>query len=219
MLGGGRRSPNWSAGAPVMTSGHTAWGRLPATKLERAIDAWIDRYDPGALRRTCASARSRDVCIGDPDHEAGTAALWGRLLFHQCGGAGSAADADGSRRVRQRPAHPRPAPRRRAGRAGRRRRPAGMRLRQRRVLIGCRQRRAAIGVVIHVVAAASALDAHADPHLSAEAPAPRPITAEMTPRRGVGPRPRTRPAREVVGPTARRPDRRRRQHPPRPPSQ
>ncbi|COU62264.1 Conserved protein of uncharacterised function. Member of Mycobacterium tuberculosis REP13E12 [Mycobacterium tuberculosis] len=58
----------------------TAWGPLSAPKLEKAIDSWIDRYDPAALRRTRISARSRDLCIGDPDEDAGTAALWGRLF-------------------------------------------------------------------------------------------------------------------------------------------
>ncbi len=56
-----------------------AWGPLSAPKLEKAIDSWIDRYDPGALRRSRISARTRDLCIGDPDEDAGTAALWGRL--------------------------------------------------------------------------------------------------------------------------------------------
>jgi phage tail protein X len=57
----------------------TRWDALSQYKLEQAIDAWIDKYDPGALRRTRVSARSRDVTIGAQNHEAGTAALWGRL--------------------------------------------------------------------------------------------------------------------------------------------
>ena len=56
------------------------WDALSQYKLEQAIDAWIDKHDPGALRRTRASARSRDVTIGAQNHESGTAALWGRLF-------------------------------------------------------------------------------------------------------------------------------------------
>ncbi len=55
------------------------WDALSQYKLEQAVDTWIDRYDPGALRRTRASARSRDVTIGSENHELGTAAFWGRL--------------------------------------------------------------------------------------------------------------------------------------------
>ncbi|HPX35087.1 MAG TPA: DUF222 domain-containing protein [Mycobacterium sp.] len=56
------------------------WDGLSQHKLEQAVDVWVDRHDPGALRRTQASARSRDVTIGGQDPESGTAALWGRLL-------------------------------------------------------------------------------------------------------------------------------------------
>ena len=56
-----------------------SWETLSQYKLEQAIDVWVDRIDPGALRRTQASARSRDVSIGSANHEAGTASLWGRL--------------------------------------------------------------------------------------------------------------------------------------------
>ena len=56
------------------------WDALSQHKLEQGIDMWVDRHDPGALRRTQASARSRDVTVGGQDAESGTAALWGRLL-------------------------------------------------------------------------------------------------------------------------------------------
>lgn len=56
------------------------WDALSQYKLEQAIDVWIDRHDPGALRRTRVSARSRDVSVGAQNHESGTAALWGRLF-------------------------------------------------------------------------------------------------------------------------------------------
>lgn len=64
------------------------WSALSQFKLEQAIDVWVDRYDPGALRRSKVSADSRDVTIGGGSPETGTSALWGRLL------AGDAAAVD-----------------------------------------------------------------------------------------------------------------------------
>jgi hypothetical protein len=56
------------------------FGPLSVNKTAQAIDAIVDRYDPAALRRTRATARSRDVVIDSADDsQAGTAALWGRL--------------------------------------------------------------------------------------------------------------------------------------------
>lgn len=55
------------------------WDALSQYKLDQAIDVWVDRHDPGALRRTRAGTQSRDVTIGAQNHEAGTASLWGRL--------------------------------------------------------------------------------------------------------------------------------------------
>jgi hypothetical protein len=56
------------------------WGPLSDHKLEKAIDAWVDRYDPGALRHTGARARGRDVQIGLRDDTAGTTGILGRLF-------------------------------------------------------------------------------------------------------------------------------------------
>ncbi|RDH77433.1 HNH endonuclease [Mycolicibacterium moriokaense] len=39
----------------------TGWGALSATKIEQAIDYWVDRYDPYALRRMERAARGRHV--------------------------------------------------------------------------------------------------------------------------------------------------------------
>ncbi len=55
------------------------WGPMSDYKLGQAIDVWIDRYDPGALRRARATARSRDVTIGSREEDTGTTALTGRL--------------------------------------------------------------------------------------------------------------------------------------------
>jgi hypothetical protein len=57
-----------------------SWEALSQYKLEQAIDVWVDRIDPGALRRTRYSVRGRDVSIGAASPESGTASLWGRLL-------------------------------------------------------------------------------------------------------------------------------------------
>ncbi|CKL92193.1 Conserved protein of uncharacterised function. Member of Mycobacterium tuberculosis REP13E12 [Mycobacterium tuberculosis] len=158
----------------------TAWGPLSAPKLEKAIDSWIDRYDPAALRRTRISARSRDLCIGDPDEDAGTAALWGRLF------ATDAAMLD--KRLTQL-AHgvcdddPRTIAQRRADALG------ALAAGADRLTCGCGNsdcpssagnHRQATGVVIHVVADASALDAQPDPHLSGDEPPSRPLTPETT---------------------------------------
>jgi hypothetical protein len=56
------------------------WEALSQYKLEQAIDVWLDRIDPGALRRTRYSVRGRDVSVGSASPESGTASLWGRLL-------------------------------------------------------------------------------------------------------------------------------------------
>jgi hypothetical protein len=57
----------------------TAWGPLTEDKLTQAIDVWVDRIDPAAVRRTRTSARSRDFTVADTD-ATGTAAVYGRLL-------------------------------------------------------------------------------------------------------------------------------------------
>jgi Domain of unknown function (DUF222) len=57
----------------------TDWGPLSEYKLTQAIDVWVDRIDPGALRRTRNSARTRDFTVADADAN-GTAAVSGRLL-------------------------------------------------------------------------------------------------------------------------------------------
>ena len=55
------------------------WGALSVKKTEQAIDAIVVEHDPGALRRTRAAERNRDVVIDSPTDEAGIASLWGRL--------------------------------------------------------------------------------------------------------------------------------------------
>lgn len=57
----------------------TCWGALSITKTENAIDALVERHDPGALRRSRESAGSRDVQFGSPTDPPGIASLWARL--------------------------------------------------------------------------------------------------------------------------------------------
>ena len=64
----------------ALAEGATKWGPLSEHKLEQAIDAWIDRYDPHAVRRSEAATRTRDFSVGDLDDPAETTSVWGRLL-------------------------------------------------------------------------------------------------------------------------------------------
>ena len=172
----------------------TTWGPLSAAKLEKAIDASIDRYDPGAMRRTRASARSRDVCIGASDDDVGTAALWGRLY------STDAAMLD--RRLTQM-AHevcdddPRTIAQRRADALG------ALAAGAERLACGCGSAACpsgsdnderATGVVIHVVAEASTVDAAPDPHQSGKGPASRPVTPDTTLAEALAPDPEPDPS-------------------------
>jgi hypothetical protein len=155
------------------------YGPLSVNKTAQAIDAVVDRYDPGALRRTRVSARSREVVIDQSDDESGTARLWGRLY---------ATDAVVLDRRLLQMAHevcvddPRTIAQRRADALG-------------ALVAGaeqltcacdneeCPARAAAgkqpAGVVIHVVAGASTLDCEPDQHMSGEVQS-RPLTRNMT---------------------------------------
>lgn len=157
----------------------TGFGPMTANKTAQAIDAVVDQYDPGALRRTRTGARARDVVINQADDESGTADLWGRLY------ATDAAMLD--RRLSQL-AHtvcqddPRTLGQRRADALG------ALAADADRLACACGNRdcpaataadERAGSVVIHVVAQASTLDADPDPHMSGERPS-TPITPEMT---------------------------------------
>ncbi|WP_166903698.1 DUF222 domain-containing protein [Mycobacterium sp. DL440] len=58
----------------------TTYGALTTTKAEQAIDIWVEKFDPAAVRRTRTAARERDIHFGDPDDPNGTVSIWGRLL-------------------------------------------------------------------------------------------------------------------------------------------
>jgi hypothetical protein len=64
----------------ALAEGATNWGPLSEDRLDQAIDAWILRFDPAAVRRTESCARGRDFVIGDIDDPAETTSVWGRLL-------------------------------------------------------------------------------------------------------------------------------------------
>ena len=170
----------------------TGFGPLSVNKTANAIDAVVDRYDPGALRRTRAAARSRDVVVDLANDESGTAAFWGRLY------ATDAAALD--RRLLQM-AHdvcdddPRTLAQRRADALGTLASGAA------RLTCGCDNNdcparvegnERATGVVIHLVAEASVLDGEPDPHMSGEIPS-RSINSQMTLREALAPDPEPGP--------------------------
>ena len=178
------------------------FGPLSVTKTAQAIDAVVDRHDPGAVRRTRAGARGRDVVISQADSESGTAALWGSLY------ATDAAILD--RRLTQM-AHqvcdddPRTLAQRRADALG------ALAAGAEHLACGCGTAGCparldtdprATAVTIHVVADPATLDAHPDPHTSGE-PAPRPLRPDTPLREALAPDPEPPavwlPAAHIIG--------------------
>jgi Domain of unknown function (DUF222) len=164
------------------------FGPMSVNKTAQAIDAVVDRYDPGALRRTHVSARGRDVVIAPANDQSGTADLWGSLF---------ATDAAVLERRLTQLAHdvchddPRTISQRRADALG------ALAAGADRLACGCGNADCSAGadaderamsVVVHVVADASALDAQPDPQMAGE-PARRPITPDMTLKEALAPDP------------------------------
>ena len=56
-----------------------SWGPMSNLKLQRAIDFWVDHFDPGALRQSHTQSRDREIGIGIRDARDGVAEIWGRL--------------------------------------------------------------------------------------------------------------------------------------------
>lgn len=150
------------------------YGPLSVNKTAQAIDAIVDRYDPGALRRTRASARSREVVIDQSDEESGTAGLWGRLY---------ATDAEVLDRRLLQMAHdvcaddPRTIAQRRADALG------ALAAGAEHLSCACDNEdcparaetgKQPTGVVIHVVAETSTLDSEPDQHMSGDRCDPQP---------------------------------------------
>ncbi|UXA19062.1 HNH endonuclease signature motif containing protein [Mycobacterium sp. SMC-4] len=55
------------------------WGTLSKAKLEQAVDLWVEKYDPDAVRRTNFQQRSRSFTIGDREDRTGTVTIHGRV--------------------------------------------------------------------------------------------------------------------------------------------
>src|SRR6202040_2580743 len=58
------------------------WGALSVAKAEAAIDWWVDRFDPGALRRTELSSRGRHLDGVPNDDGSGLSYIEGKLYAH-----------------------------------------------------------------------------------------------------------------------------------------
>jgi hypothetical protein len=154
----------------------TTWGPLSLRKTEEAVDFWIDRHDPAAIRRTRAAARGRDVVIGAADDVAGTTSIWGTL---------TTADAEAlDRRIIELvhtvcPSDPRTIPQRRAAAVG------AMAAGAETLACCCDSPDCRVAdtaprpsnTVVHVLADPDALAAPSDPAMSG-ACASRPVTAE-----------------------------------------
>ncbi|MEZ0364264.1 DUF222 domain-containing protein [Mycobacterium sp. pUA109] len=169
------------------------YGPLSATKTAQAIDAIIDEYDPGALRHTRASARSREMVIDTPNTEGGVTPVWGRLYAH---------DAAVLERRLMQMAHevcdddPRTIAQRRADAMG------VLAAGGDRLVCGCgdadcpmasEASSSASGVLVHVLAEEAAMETPVDPHNSGEPPASRPITPDMTLAEALAPEPEPDP--------------------------
>lgn len=63
----------------AFTDAIDGWGVLSMAKLEHAIDMWIDKYDPDAVRRVRDRIRGRSFTVGKRDDATGTTSVFGRL--------------------------------------------------------------------------------------------------------------------------------------------
>src|SRR5438105_8748641 len=69
------------------------WGSMSAAKVETAIDYWVDRYDPYAVRRIEHSARGRHVDVVDEKNGSGVAYVEGQLFSHDAAALDKRLDA------------------------------------------------------------------------------------------------------------------------------
>lgn len=70
----------WAGIDAAIAEKAAGWGRLSASRVERAVDSVVERFDPVAVIRAQLAARDRDVVIGASQDEAVTTSVWGRLL-------------------------------------------------------------------------------------------------------------------------------------------
>ena len=57
----------------------SGWARLSDEKLREAVEVWVARYDPDALRRSQTATRGRDFVVGSCDDDTETTTVYGRL--------------------------------------------------------------------------------------------------------------------------------------------
>ena len=76
----------------------TRWGALSITKTEQAIDALVDEFDPGALRRSRDAMQQRTVEFGSPSDAPGTGRPVCRHAGHPVGPVSGAAGVRDGRR-------------------------------------------------------------------------------------------------------------------------
>ena len=69
------------------------WGSLSMAKTEQAIDYWVDRYDPNALRRTELGARGRHVEVVADRKGSGLSWIDGTLFSHDAAALDQRLDA------------------------------------------------------------------------------------------------------------------------------
>ena len=69
----------------VIAGAIVGWAPLSEYKLEQAVDLQVQRLDPDAVRRYRNTERTRDFTIGDPDDDAGTTSVWGKLQTTDAG--------------------------------------------------------------------------------------------------------------------------------------
>jgi hypothetical protein len=174
-----------------------SWGPMSNMALQRTIDGWVDRYDPGALRQAQSRARDRDIVIDARHARGGVAEIRGALLL---------TDAAVLARRLTTMAHgvceddPRTIAQRRADALG------ALAAGSDRLACTCGSPECpaaqadadgrAGSVVVHVLADADVLDAVADPAMSGDKPAAEPVAASpritggvMTGNRGIVPAP------------------------------
>src|SRR3546814_7678236 len=65
------------------------WTALSLQRLHAAIDYWVDRYDPAAVRRAQTSSRERCITIHNPQDGSGLASIEGYLYAQDGGRTGS----------------------------------------------------------------------------------------------------------------------------------
>ena len=160
------------------------FGPLSKYKLEKVIDAIVERRDPGGVKRARDTMQGRDFTIGDANDRSGTATVWGRLSATDAALLQAAVD---SLVASVCPKDPRTRAQRRADAVG------ALAVRATRLPCRCARPDCPAGTgpdevaarfVIHVLADASTLTATADPAMHGDGD-----TDEDGPGAGAGPGP------------------------------